>query len=94
MRTITHRLAHFLRLHTTLKGVDNNKIFELRAETRTECSLRCQMTIAKKKFGCLAKPAARRGPKPVKNAIFGAMKKQGKIEKIASKLVGITRRKN
>jgi len=35
------------------------------------------MTIAKKKFGCLAKPAARRGPNPVKNA----MKKQGKIEK-------------
>ena len=48
MRTITHRLAHFLRLHTTLKGVDNNKIFELRAETRTERSFGCQMMIAKK----------------------------------------------
>ena len=57
---------------TTQKGVDKDKIFELRAETRTECSLRCQMTIAKKNFGCSAKPAARRGPKPVKNAIFGA----------------------
>ena len=80
--------------YTTCKGVEKDKIFELRAETRTECSLRCQMTIANKNFGCSAKPAARRGPKPVKNAIFGAMKKQGKIEKIASKLVGITRRKN
>ena len=33
---------------TTQKGVDNNKIFELRAETSTERSLGCQMTIAKK----------------------------------------------
>ena len=79
---------------TTQKGVEIKKIFELRAETRTECSLRCQMTIANKNFGCSAKPAARRGPKPVKNAIFEAIKKKGKIEKIASKLVGITRRKN
>ena len=80
---------------TTCKGVAIKEIFELRAEeTRTECSLRCQMTIANKNFGCSAKPAARRGPKPVKNAIFEAIKKKGKIEKIASKLVGITRRKN
>jgi len=47
----------------------------------------------KKKFGCLAKPAAPRGPKPVKNAIFEDIKKKGIIEKIASKLVGISRRK-
>ena len=79
---------------TTQKGVAIKKIFELRAETRTECSLRCQMTIANKNFGCSAKPGARRGPKPVKNSIFEAIIKKGKIEKIASKLVGITRRKN
>ena len=60
---------------TTRKGVEIKKIFELRAETRTECSLRCQCLLQKKKFGCSAKPAARRGPKPVKNAIFVAMKK-------------------
>ena len=30
----------------------------------------------KKKFGCLAKPAAPRGPKPVKNAIFEDIKKK------------------
>ena len=57
---------------TTQKGVATKKIFELRAETR---SLRCQMTIANKNFGCSAKPAARRGPKPVRNGIFGAIKK-------------------
>ena len=79
---------------TTQKGVEIKKIFELRAETRTERSLGCQMTIAKEKFGRSAKPAARRSPKPVKNVIFEAIKKQGKIEKIASKLVGMTRRKN
>ena len=39
------------------------------------------MTIAKEKFGRSAKPAARRGPKPVENAIFEAIKKQGKIKK-------------
>ena len=83
-----------IRGFTTQKGVEKDKIFELRAETRTERSLGCQMTIAKKNFDCSAKPAARRGPKPVKNANFEAIKKQGKIEKIASKLVGITRRKN
>ena len=61
---------------TTQKGVEIKKIFELRAETRTECSLRCQMTIAKKNFGCSAKPAARRGPKPVKIVIFEAIKNE------------------
>ena len=49
--------------------MEKDKIFELRAETRTERSLGCQMTIAKEKFGRSAKPAARRGPKPVKNAL-------------------------
>ena len=34
-------------LYTTQKGVEKDKIFELRAETRTERSLGCQMTIAK-----------------------------------------------
>ena len=57
------------------------KIFELRAETRTERSLGCQMTIAKEKFGCSANPAVRRGPKPVKNAIFEAIKKRKKLKK-------------
>ena len=57
------------------------KIFELRAETRTERSLGCQMTIAKEKFGRSAKPAARRGPKPVKNGIFEAIKKKEKLKK-------------
>ena len=46
-------------LATTQKGVDNNKIFELRAETRTERSLGCQMTIAKKES--VARPNRRRG---------------------------------
>ena len=80
--------------YTTQKGVAIKKIFELRAETRTERSLGCQMTIAKKKFGRSDKPAAWRGPKPLKIAIFEAIRKKRKIEKIASKLVGITRRKN
>ena len=66
---------------TTQKGVEKDKIFELRAETRTERSLGCQMTIAKKNFGCSAKPAARRGPKPVKNGIFEAIKKKEKLKK-------------
>ena len=35
---------------TTQKGVEI-KIFKLRAETRTERSLGCQMTIATEKFG-------------------------------------------
>ena len=77
---------------TTQKGVEKDKIFELRAETRTERSLGCQMTIAKKKLGRSDKPAAWRGPKPLKIAIFEAIRKKRKIEKIASKLVGITRR--
>ena len=51
------------------------------------------MMIAKKKFGCLAKPAAPRGPKPVKMPFLRTLKKKGIIEKIASKLVGISRRK-
>ena len=70
--------------HTTQKGVEIKKIFELRAETRTECSLRCQMTIANKNFGCSAKPAARRGPKPVKKCHFEAINKKEK-SKIALK---------
>ena len=39
------------------------------------------MMIAKEKFGRSAKPAARRSPKPVKNVIFEAIKKQGKSKK-------------
>ena len=50
--------------------------------------------LQKKKFGRSDKPAAWRGPKPLKIAIFEAIRKKRKIEKIASKLVGITRRKN
>ena len=65
--------------------MDSNKIFELRAETRTERSLGCHMTIANEKIGCSAKPAARRGPQPVKYFIFEAIKKEI-IEKNASKL--------
>ena len=61
------------------KGVDNNKIFELRAETRTERSFGCQMTIAKEKSGCSAKSATRRSPKPVKIVIFEAVRKNRKI---------------
>ena len=68
------------------------KCSELRAETRRECSLGWQQMISKIKNVRSAKPAARRGPKPVKNAIFEAIRKKRKIEKIASKLVGITRR--
>ena len=48
--------------------------------------------ISKIKNGRSAKPAAWRGPKPVKIAIFEAIRKKTKIEKIASKLDGITRR--
>ena len=76
--------------NTTQKGVEKDKIFELRAETRTERSLGCQMTIAKKKFGRSDKPAAWRGPKPLKIAIFEAIRKKRKIEKIASKLAFFT----
>ena len=49
------------------------------------------MTIAKK-IGRSAKPAAWRGSKPVKKPFLRKLKK-GIIEKIASKFVGITRRK-
>jgi len=34
------------------------------------------MTIAKKNFGCSAKPAARRGPKPVKLPFLRPLKKR------------------
>ena len=61
--------------------MEKDKIFELRAETRTERSLGCQMTIAKKKFGRSDKPAAWRGPKPLKIAIFEAIRKKTKNRK-------------
>ena len=54
---------------TTQKEVANNKIFELRAETRTERSLGCQMTIAEKDR-LLGQTDGAAGPKTRKKCHF------------------------
>ena len=63
-------LHNLLLMLTTQKGVAIKKIFELRAETRTERSLGCQMTIAKKKIWALGQTGGVAGPETSKNCHF------------------------